>query len=390
MRAIFQLMDLGPAVPDLAGLTVTEQPVPSRFVRFDLELTFRPEGEGLRGEIAYRTDLFDEPTIERFQRHYRVLLEGVTADHRQRVHELPLLTETERHQIVVDWNKTSSVYPRDRCIHQLFEESVARSPSAVAVVCGRRSLTYGRLNARANQLARHLRTLGITAGAHVGVCLRRSPEMIVALLGILKAGAAYVPLNLDDPWERLRLIVEDAGISLLITQSELEQSRPSLGIPTVLTDEDSPFLESQSETDLAPAATPADLAYIMYTSGSTGTPKGVLIENRSVVRLVFGVDYATFGADRVFLQLAPLAFDASTFEIWGALLHGARLVQAADGPPDLDELSRLIQDQGVTTAWLTASLFNEIVVSRPADPRGVAPDPHRRRGALTAARPDGL
>jgi len=364
VQVIFQLMDLAPAAPQLRGLAVSPYPAPSRHVRFDLELSLRPQGQGLRGEIAYSTDLFDEPTIDRLCGHFRTLLEGIAAQPERCVHELPLLTEAERRRALVDWNDTAAEYPRDRCIHQLFEDQAARSPDAVALVWGDRLLTYGQLNGRANQLARHLRAMGVGAETRVGLRLRRSPEMIVALLGILKAGGAYVPLEPEDPEGRLRLIVEDAGITALLTEGRLAQTWPCLGVPTVLMDEESRALDRQADTDLAPVAFPTSLAYVMYTSGSTGEPKGVLIENRSVVRLVCGSDYATFGPDRVFLQLAPLAFDASTFEIWGALLHGARLVLAPDGPPDLAELGRLIEVQRVTTAWLTAGLFNAIVESR--------------------------
>ena len=303
--------------------------------------------------------------------HCRIPPEAAVADPDLSLPSRRLLTEVERRRILIDWNDTAVEYPRHRCVHQLFEDRAARSPDAVAVVCGDRSLTYGRLNARANQMARHLRAMGVTAEARVGLRLGRSPEMIVAILGILKAGGAYVPLDPDDPEGRLRLIVEDAGVTALITEGRLARSSPCLGVPTVLIDEESRALDRQGDVDLAPAASPTSLAYVMYTSGSTGEPKGVLIENRSVVRLVYGCDYATFAPDRVFLQLAPVAFDASTFEIWGALLHGARLVLAPDGPPDLAELGRLIEAQGVTTAWLTAGLFNEIVESRPATLAGV-------------------
>ena len=280
----------------------------------------------------------------------------------------PLLTEAERRRILIDWNDTAVEYPRDRCVHQLFEDRAAVSPDAVAVVCGNRSLTYAQLNARANQLARHLRAMGVTAESRVGLRLLRSPEMIVAILGILKAGGAYVPLDPDDPAGRLHLIVDDAGVTALITESALAlaQGSPSFSVPTVLIDEESRTLDYQADTNLAPSASPTSLAYVLYTSGSTGEPKGVLIENRSIVRLVFGCDYLTFGPDRVFLQLVSVTFDASTLEIWGALLHGARLVQAPNGPPDLAELGRLIEAEGVTTAVLTTGLFNEIVQSRPA------------------------
>ena len=213
--------------------------------------------------------------------------------------------------------------------------------------------------------------MGVTSETRVGLRLRRSTEMIVAVLGILKAGGAYVPLDPDNPEARLRLLAEDAGLEALITDGTLARGWTCPGVPTLIIDEEPSGLDLQADTDLAAVASPSSLAYVMYTSGSTGKPKGVLIENRSVVRLVFGVDYARFGPDRVFLHLAPAAFDASTFEIWGALLHGARLVLAPDGPPDLADLGRLIAAHGVTTLFLTTGLFNAIVDLCPSSLAGV-------------------
>ena len=371
VRVIFQLMEFPPPAPRLAGLKIDASPVPGEHTRFDLELTLQPKNDGLIGAFVYRTDLFDESTISRLSGHFLTLLEGIVAEPDQRVHALPLLTEAERRRIEVDWNDTTTAYPRDRCVHQLFEDQAARFPGALALVCGDRSLTYGQMNARANQLARRLRAMGVTAETRVGLRLKRSPEMIVAILGILKAGGAYAPLSVDDPEERLRKLTEDAGIVALITDGPLARGWTCPGVPTVLIDEVPTELDRLDDTNLPPVTSATSLACVMYTSGSTGEPKGVLIEHRSIARLVYGVDYATFGPDRVFLQLASLAFDASTFEIWGALLHGAKLVQAPDGPTDLEVLGPLIATHGVTTLWLTAGLFNAIVESRPLCLAGV-------------------
>jgi amino acid adenylation domain-containing protein len=371
IQVTFQLNEIAPEVPGLEGLQVRPLPVPDRHVRFDLELTLRPDGEGLSGEIGYSTDLFGEPTIERLAESYRTLLDGVAATPETCVNELPILSEAGRYRFLVKANDTAVAYPRNRCIHQLFEDQAARTPEAVAIVCGDRLMTYGQLNWRANQLARRLRALGVAAESRVVVRQRRSPEIIVALLAILKAGGAYVPLNPDDPESRLRLIVKDSGANILLTETILAASCPDLGVTTLLVNDECGALDSDAGTNLEPVARAESLAYVMYTSGTTGEPKGVLIQNRSVVRLVCGTNYATFGQDRVFLHLAPLAFDASTFEIWGALLHGARLVLAPDGLPEFDELGKLIHAHGVTTVWLTAGLFNSIVETLPTTLAGV-------------------
>ena len=227
----------------------------------------------------------------------------------------------------------------------------------------------------ADRLAGRLQSLGVGPEDCVGLLLPRSPELIAAILAILKLGAAYVPLDPDQPPARSRFMIADAAVRALVTTQSHASPFTDSGVPTVLVDADDGFAPSvrgdRPATDRPSLGSATDLAYVMYTSGSTGEPKGVLIEHRSIVRLVRGTSYATYGPDRVFVQLAPTAFDASTFEIWGALLHGAKLVIAPEGPLDLQALAVLIASHRVTTLWLTAGLFNEIVESRPSILRGV-------------------
>lgn len=268
-----------------------------------------------------------------------------------------------------DWAGGRTEYPREKTVAQLFEEVAAKHPDKTAILFHSTRLTYGELNHRANRLAHRLRQKGVREGVMVGVCLERSPEMIIALVGILKAGGAYVPFDPSHPRERLDFMLADTTAPVMVTQKSLAAN--ALGdrnLAVILIDEDLPAA-STSDENPSPAGQPTSLAYVMYTSGSTGRPKGVLIENRSIVRLVFNTNYCSFGPDEVFLQFAPISFDASTFEIWGALLHGAKLVVMPPQAASLEELGRAIRQFGVTTLWLTAGLFNLFVDERLEDLR---------------------
>ncbi len=258
-------------------------------------------------------------------------------------------------------NGTASEYPADKCIHELFEEQVERAPDSVAVVFEGQRLTYSELNRRANRLAHYLRKLGVGPEVLVGICVERSFEMIVGLLAILKAGGAYVPIDAAYPQERLAFILADAGASVLLTRDHLLESLNLPRASVVSFEADWVNIASLPEENPNSFVTPDNLAYVMYTSGSTGKPKGVCVTHRGVVRLVKDTNYANLTADEVFLQFAPLSFDASTFEIWGSLLNGPRLVVMPPGLASLTELGESVKRNGVTTLWLTAGLFHQMV-----------------------------
>ncbi len=250
-------------------------------------------------------------------------------------------------------------YPRDDCLGALFEEQAGRTPDAVAVVFENCRLTYRELNDRSNRVAHHLRRLGVGRDLLVGVCLERSLDLIVGLLGVVKAGGAYLPLDPEYPGQRLEWMVRDGGLKWILTRQSEGGTVAGLGAELVLIDDLESFSKDTGNPEPVNQAT--DLAYVMYTSGSTGEPKGVSVVHRGVVRLVKGPNYASFETDDVFLQLAPAGFDASTLEIWGCLLNGGRLVVMKPGQPTLRELGEAIRAAGVTTLWLTASLFHLMV-----------------------------
>ena len=338
--------------------------------RFDLTLAISEGVGGLVASLVYSTDLFDGSTIERMLGHYESVLRGVTAAPDARLWELPLLDGEERRQLVEDWSGTRTEYPRGSTIQALFETQVSRTPSAVAVSFEGASLSYRELNLRANRLAHHLVARGVAPGAAVGLFARRSLDMIVATLAILKAGGAYVPLDPDLPPARLAWLAEDAGLALVVAAGATVDVRALGGVALLDLGAQAPRLAAESDADPPPLGAGDSLAYIMYTSGSTGLPKGVCVVHRGVVRLVRGTNYAHFGADEVFLQLAPMAFDAATLEIWGPLLNGGKLVVYPAEQPSPERLGEVIRAGGVTTLWLTAGLFNVII---DASPQALAP-----------------
>ncbi|MBW4537641.1 MAG: amino acid adenylation domain-containing protein [Myxacorys chilensis ATA2-1-KO14] len=344
----------------LSDLTLSLKEVDTEVARFDLTLFVEETAEGLVGTLEYNADLFQATTIARFIEHFQTLLEGIAANPDQRLSDLPVLTSDERHQLLVEWNKTQTDYPHDQCIHRRFEAQVVQTPDAVAIVCAEQQLTYQELNRRANQLAHYLQKLGVKPEVPVGVCIDRSPEMIIGILGILKAGGAYVPIDPSYPQARLAFMLNDTQVPVVLTRSPLLDQLPETQAKLLCLDTDWEIIE---ETDQNPtsSATPNNLAYVMYTSGSTGQPKGVSIIHRGVVRLVQNNHYANLTAEEVFLQLASIAFDASTFEIWGSLLNGARLVLMPPGVPSLQELGQAIRQHQITTLWLTVGLFHQMV-----------------------------
>ncbi|RKG69792.1 non-ribosomal peptide synthetase, partial [Corallococcus exercitus] len=329
--------------------------------KFDVSVFFTEGSEGLRGTLEYSTALFKQSTIERMAGHLHTLLEAVAAKPEQSVAELSLLSRDERQRILVEWNDTAAISPTDIPVHVHFAQQAQRTPHAVALVLGDDSLTYAQLEARSNQLAHHLRALGIIQGARVGLAVERSFEMVTALLAILKVGAAFVPVDRNAPVERIAALLEDAGVSVTLTHQPFASLLPASGTRV--------WLDAQRDVIAAlPTHVPdvrvdgESLAYVMFTSGSTGRPKGVCVPHRGITRLVLGNSFMRFGPDEVWLQAAPVAFDASTLEIWGALLHGAKLVLAPPHSLSLEELAAQLRQHRVTALWLTAALFEQMAL----------------------------
>ncbi|MEO5726973.1 MAG: condensation domain-containing protein, partial [Byssovorax sp.] len=310
-QVMFVLQNAPRAEAALSAVKRRELATPTVTAKFDLTLTMVEGARGLAGGFEYNVDLFDAATIDRIVAHLAAVLAAVVRDPGASVGEIALLDEAERRLLLDVWSGTSTAYPRDSGIAALFEAQVDASPDAVAVVFGDAELTYRELDRRANRLASLLRRRGVGPEVRVGLHARRSLEMVIATLAILKAGGAYVPLDPDYPPQRLAFLRDDAGLALLVTAKAIPDAA-LLAEGLVWFDAASPALESESDARLDAGTTGESLAYVMYTSGSTGTPKGVLVLHRGVVRLVKGTDYTRFAADEVFLQFAPISFDAAT------------------------------------------------------------------------------
>ncbi|NRD47314.1 non-ribosomal peptide synthetase/type I polyketide synthase, partial [Corallococcus exiguus] len=333
--------------------------------KFELQLILSDTPEGFRGTLAFNTDLFDASTASRMAAHFGRLVDALLTRPDAPLASVSMLSEDERRQVLVEWNTTASDYPRDASIHSLFHEQSLRTPDAVAVEAEGTTLTYRQLDARANQLARFLLTLGLGPEPRIGVCLHRNVDLVVGLLGILKAGGCYVPLDPSYPTQRLAFLLGDSDVAAVLTQQSLTPVLPESSRPVVCLDSDGERIARQPvEAPHAPVR--ADqLAYVTYTSGSTGTPKGVAIPHRGVVRLLIGSRFVKQGPAEIVLQLAPLAFDASTLEIWGALLHGGRLVLFPQAVPSLEELGQALLRHRVSVLWLTAALFDQMQQEQP-------------------------
>jgi amino acid adenylation domain-containing protein len=329
---LFQVMlTLDPPLSSLpAGWSVETMEVETGTAKFDLALELVEQPEGLLSRFEYRTELFDEATIARMAGHWQTLLEGIVSDCTQRIGELPLLTEQERHQLLVEWNATEADYPKEKCIHQLFEEQVERTPEAVAVVFEDAHLTYRELNGRANRLAHHLQDLGVGPEVLVGLCVERSLDMIVDILGILKAGGAYVPLDTTYPSERIGFMVEDAQASFLVTQQRLLPQLPAHAAKVICLNTDAQVLDQQSEANPVCETTSENLAYVMYTSGSTGRPKGVQIPHLAVVNFLLSMCHQPgLMAEDKLLAVTTFSFDIAALELFLPLIVGARVIVAS-------------------------------------------------------------
>jgi amino acid adenylation domain-containing protein len=338
------------------------------------ELTFYAleQGDGsIEWLLEYSTDLFDRDTIARFSNHYLQLVKAFLAAPHERIVDLPLITGVERKQLLQDWGADPSDYPRASTVDQLYREQAAATPDKVAVIeqdfdGNPRSLTYGELETQSDQLARALLALGAGPTSYVAVALDRSADAIVSFLAVLKTGAAFVPLDPTFPKQRIEFILGNIQAPILLTHSRHVRKLPDFAGSVICVDESRELLFTSDSTPVISQAVPESAAYVMYTSGSTGEPKGVCVAHRGIVRLVKNTNYIDLSADDVILACAPMTFDASTFEIWGSLLNGGRLVLFPDRIPTPDSLARSIAAHNVTTLWLTAGLFQQIADAAPS------------------------
>lgn len=330
--------------------------------KFDLTLTFNDTKEGLYGIFEYATDLFNASTIDRMVKHYETLMENIVKDPSKKINYLNILTEKEKKEILIDWNKTYKKYPKNKTIHELFEEQVKKTPNNIAVVFEDWQITYQELNQRANQIAYLLRHKGVKADVLVAIACEKSVEMIIGILGILKAGGAYVPLDPSYPAERLAYILNDTKAFILLTQKHLVKFLPEIGVKIIFLDKEQEETKKKPFTNMASITQSYHLAYVIYTSGSTGRPKGVMIEHSNVSRLILNQNYIEIKSSSVIAQAANIAFDAATFEIWGALLLGAKLILLeTESILSAQSLKYEIERHKIDTMWLTASFFNRMV-----------------------------
>ncbi|MGZ6505393.1 MAG: non-ribosomal peptide synthetase, partial [Tumebacillaceae bacterium] len=343
----------------LPGLTLLPVEFDNPTAKFDLSIELSERGEELVGLLNYNTDLFDRATIARLAQHYLNLLQGIADDAKQFVSVLPILTEAERHQLVGEWNDTMVEYPQDVCLHQLFEQQVARTPDAVAVVFEEQELTYRELNEQANRLAHYLQKQQVGPEVLVGVCMERSLEMVISLYGILKAGGAYVPIDPTYPSDRLSYLLEDSQIQVLLTQEKWVDTLPDVSVPLICFDRAEELLAGECTENLPCAATAEHAAYMIYTSGSTGKPKGVVNTHKGIVnRLLWMQDEYKLTSDDRVLQKTPFSFDVSVWEFFWPLLTGARLVVARpEGHRDSHYLVETIQRYEITTLHFVPSML---------------------------------
>lgn len=358
-QAVFQLRNYPKAVIESASLQMEPYDFPYATAKFDLTLDATETDDGLLCQFTYPVTLFEAATIQRMAEHWKNLLEAIVTDPYMGISEFSMLGFEERQQLLVGWNNTRSDYPREKTVHQVFEEVVGKHPSSVAVVHGDRIISYAQLNGRANQLASYLRSRGIKAGELVGVSMERSPEMLICFLAILKAGGAYLPIDPTDPRDRITFIAHDSKAKMILAMEKDMEFLPQGQVTVLCYDRLAEELNRQSDVNLPPVVGPLDLAYVIYTSGSTGRPKGVSVPHRAINRLVIGTNYVDITPNDVVAHESNPTFDMATGEIWGGLLNGARVVivdrSTVLSPKDF---VLFLREKGVTVLNITTPLFN--------------------------------
>ena len=346
-QVMFSFQNTPEADFNLPQLKFSPVDVENENARFDLTFDATEADGRIYVTLLYNTALFSATTIRRMSDHFRLLLEGVVSDAKLPISQIPLLTQTERHQTLFEWNETHRDFKHE-CVHQLFETQVERTPDAAAVVFEDEQLSYEELNRRANQLARFLSARGVKAESTIGVFMERSVEMVVAVLGILKAGGAFVPLDLALPPQRLSFMLKDACVSLVVTQENLAARLPLKRELSICLDSERHTLAKEETENPCVNVAPENLAYILYTSGSTGQPKGTMIEHRSVVNYLNWANRTlTSSATDILPQIASLSFDAFLIQLLAPLLRGGKVWMLSDDAARQPE--RLLREIGART-----------------------------------------
>ncbi|MBE2202016.1 MAG: amino acid adenylation domain-containing protein [Anaerolinea sp.] len=360
---LFQVMFIlqNTPMPELAltGLTLNPINIESGAAKFDLLLTMEETAKGLTGTLDYNLDLFDDATIGRLLTHYQMLLTAVVNNPNQPIDDIPILTGAEKKQLLVEWNATQTAYPEKICIHQQFEAQARRVPDNIAIVFADETLTYQTINNRANQVAHTLIASGVKPETPVGVFIERSPELIIALLGVLKAGGTYLPLDPEYPAARLTFMLEDTQALILLTKKQFQHRLPGHTVGQICLDEEWPLIDAQPITQPNGRITADHAATIIYTSGSTGRPKGVVVSHRAVSNhMTWRQQAYPLVESDAFLQTASASFDISIWQIFAPLQSGGRLVLPRPGEQrDASRLAQLIREQCVTVAHFTPHML---------------------------------
>ena len=367
-QVAFGLHNAPSANLELAGSTVEQLQLPRVSAPFEFGLFVRTAERYVRKlEFEYSCDLFDASTIRRMLDHFKMLLEGIVSQPDQPIAELPLMDSDERQQVLVRYNTSESQYPKNVAVHQLFERQAEQALDSVGVQYDDHQLTYGKLNARANQLAHYLRRLGVAHETRVGICMERGIDMVVGLLSILKAGGAYVPLDPEYAAQRLAFMLEDAQCPVLLVNGGVVNDLPECSAHVVCLDRHSDNISLESDENPAGFTAADQAAYVMYTSGSTGKPKGVTVPHRAIIQLIRDTNYIRLAPHDVIAQSSNCSFDASSFEIWGALLSGARLFgYRKETVLALHGFASQLTKHQITTLFLPTALFNQFAREFPS------------------------
>lgn len=367
-QVFFQLFNNPTGTQDVAGLIVERFDLPRWVAKLDLELNLYASAHELSGMLVYSTDLFDRATSERMAGHYATLLQGIVSAPDTPISDLELLTAAERYQLLEEWSGARAPFPDAIPVHRLFEERAQQQPYAPAVTFQDQTLSYAHLNARANQVAHVLRHMGVGPNVPVGIAVERSPDVAIGILAILKAGGAFLPLDPTYPLARLNFMMQDAGISLMVTQEALAPRLPAFSGQTLFLDRWEAFAQ-ESQENLAGGATADDLAYIIYTSGSTGKPKGALLLHRGLCNIAtLQLDAFDVRPGKRVLQFATLSFDIALWEIFHALCNGATLCLARQETlASPRELTAFLRSEFITTVILPPSFIAQMPVQELPD-----------------------